>query len=137
MMKLMLVVGTMVAALGCAGSAEDSTASLTSAVSAASSSSGSDNANDGHAGGHHRAPPPEAFTACEDKAAGDACTITHDDKTITGTCISPPADAPDPRIICRPDNMPEGGPPPGGGDCPGHDGQKPQEKPEDGAPSAS
>jgi hypothetical protein len=137
MMKLMLVVGTMVVIAGCAGSTEDSTASLTSAVSAAASSSGSDDANDEHGGGRHRGPPPEAFAACEGKAAGDACTIAHDDQSITGTCLSPPAEAPDTRIVCRPDHMPEGGPPPGGGDCPGHDDQKPEEKPADSAPSAS
>jgi hypothetical protein len=131
MMKLMLVVGTMVVAVGCAGSTEDSTASLTSAVSAASSSSsGSDNANDDHGDGHHRGPPPEAFAACEGKAAGDACTMTHEDVSIAGTCVSPPADAPaDAKIACRPDHMPEGGPPPGGGNCEG--------KPEDRAPSGS
>src|SRR4051812_22716742 len=118
MMKLMLVVGTMMVVAGCAGSAEDSTASLTSAVTAAGSSSsgesGSDTAGKGH-DGHHRGPPPEAFTACEGKGAGDACTVTHDDQSIAGTGASPPADARDPRLACRPDHMPEGGPPPGGG----------------------
>jgi hypothetical protein len=123
MMKLMLVVGTMVVVAGCAGSTEDSTASLTSAVSAASSSSGSDER------GQHRGPPPEAFTACEGKAAGDACTMTHEEQSIAGTCVSPPADAPDARILCRPEHMPEGGAPPGAGNCRG--------KPEDGAPSGS
>lgn len=145
-MKLMMVVGTMMVVAGCAGSAEDSTSSLTSAVTAASSSSsgsGSDTA-DGKGGrdGHHRGPPPEAIAACDGKAAGDACTFSHDDQSIAGTCVAPPADAPaDASIACRPDNMPEGGPPPGGGhDGPGGGGgdcQKDGQKPTDSAAGTS
>lgn len=116
MMKLMLVLGTMAVVAGCAGSTGDSTGSTTAAVTASSSSSSSGGDNAGGHDGHHRGPPPEAFTACEGKAAGDACTVTHDDQTLTGTCVAPPADAPDARIACRPDNMPEGGRPHGDGD---------------------
>lgn len=152
MMKLMtMVVGTMVVVAGCAGSTtEDSTASLTSAVSKNGSSSGTTDTSanaEGERSGkgdHHRGPPPEAFTACEGKAAGDACSVTTPDgETLAGTCASPPADAPDTRIACRPDRMPEGGPPPhgrgGGGDCDGDGpgGEKAEGKPEDSAAGPS
>lgn len=100
MMKPMTVVGMMLVVAGCAGSAEESTSSLTSAVS---TSSEADERG-------HRGPPPEAFTACEGKAAGDACTVTtpHGDE-LAGTCATPPEDT---RLACRPSHMPEGGPPP-------------------------
>ena len=83
MMKLMtMVVGTMVVVAGCAGrTTEDLTASLTSAVSKYGSSSGTtDTAANAEGersgkGDHHRGPPPEAFTACEGKAAGDKVTV--------------------------------------------------------------
>lgn len=124
MTKTVTMVGMLVALAGCAGTtAEDTTASLTSAVSTGSSSGSSSGAT-ANAGGkdtHHRGPPPEAFTACEGKAAGDACTVTHGNDSISGTCASPPPDASDTRLACRPDHMPEGGPPPGGGGPPGHD----------------
>jgi hypothetical protein len=138
MTKLMMVVGMLVM-VGCAGStsSEDSAASLTAAVSKTQSSSsgggGEENADRPQQGKGHRGPPPEAFTACEGKVAGDACTVTHDEHSITGTCASPPADAPDTRLACRPDHMPEGGPggpPPGRGqggerDCDGKGEGKP------------
>lgn len=137
MTKTTMVVGMLVALAGCAGTtAEDSTASLTSAVSTGSQSSGAtENAGREQ---HHRGPPPEAFTACEGKAAGDACTVTHGSDSISGTCASPPPDAPDTRLACRPDHMPEGGPPghdhAGGGgprgDCQG--GEKPADNGGDG-----
>ncbi|HET9626282.1 MAG TPA: hypothetical protein VFP84_33195 [Kofleriaceae bacterium] len=55
------------------------------------------------AGHPHHAPPPEAFAACERRAAGDACTVTFGDHTITGTCAAPP-DAQ--QLACRPDHPP-------------------------------
>ncbi len=38
-------------------------------------------------GGRHHGPPPEAYTACEDKNAGDTAEFVspHGD-TVTGTC---------------------------------------------------
>jgi hypothetical protein len=55
---------------------------------------------------HHR-PPQEAFDACANAKRGDACTITHRDRTITGTCDAPPDET---ALACRPDHPP--GPPP-------------------------
>ena len=55
-------------------------------------------------------PPPAAFEACAQKAAGEACSVAMPDRTITGVC----AEASDARLFCRPDHPP--GPPPGDGD---------------------
>lgn len=60
----------------------------------------------------HRAPPPEAFTACEGKAADAACTVTFGDRTIEGTCRTPPPDSGETRLVCFP-ARPPGGPGPG------------------------
>ncbi|MDF2696678.1 MAG: hypothetical protein K0S65_5061, partial [Labilithrix sp.] len=70
-------------------------------------------------GHHHHGPPAEAFAACSSKAAGDACSVTLDKDSLAGTCVNPPADAPDARIVCRPDKMPEHGPGGHGGRPPG------------------
>lgn len=43
----------------------------------------------GRRGGHH-GPPPEALAACEGVAVGEACTVLLDDRTIEGTCLTPP-----------------------------------------------
>lgn len=51
-------------------------------------------------------PPPEAFTACEGKARGDACTVQLRDRAINGVCDAPPGES---RLACRPDGPP---PPP-------------------------
>lgn len=53
-------------------------------------------------------PPPlpaEAYTACESKSSGDACSVQIRDRTIEGTCTAHPSDQ---RLFCRPS-----GPPPG------------------------
>jgi len=68
-------------------------------------------------GQHPHGPPPEAFAACQSKAAGDACTISFQEKTLAGTCTAPPAGAPDARVFCLPKDMPP--PPPGGPHGPG------------------
>lgn len=36
--------------------------------------------------GGHRGPPSEAFEACEDLEAGDACTVDTPHGTVEGTC---------------------------------------------------
>jgi hypothetical protein len=57
-------------------------------------------------------PPPEAFTACENKASGDACSVQLPDRTVSGTCDAPPGES---RLACRPSGPPPGpphGPPP-------------------------
>jgi hypothetical protein len=51
-------------------------------------------------------PPPEAFTACEQKSEGAACTVQFDGHTINGTC----SQWQDQKLFCRPERPP--GPPP-------------------------
>lgn len=38
----------------------------------------------------HRRPPEEAFTACASLAEGDACTVKHHDREMTGQCRKVP-----------------------------------------------
>ncbi len=53
-------------------------------------------------GGRHHGPPPEAFTACEDKTAGDTAEFESPrGDTITGTC-----EQQGDRLVLRPDNPP-------------------------------
>ncbi|HXJ22261.1 MAG TPA: hypothetical protein VMT03_18725 [Polyangia bacterium] len=54
-------------------------------------------------------PPPEAFTACAQKSAGDSCQVTIHDHTIDGTCAAAPDGTG--KLACRP-NQPPPGPPP-------------------------
>ncbi len=51
-------------------------------------------------------PPKEAFTACANLKAGDACTVTFGPNTIDGTCAA----TPDNQLACRPDGPPPGPP---------------------------
>ena len=74
-------------------------------------------------------PPPEALAACTGKAAGDACSVTLRDETLTGKCAAPPFDA-GAGLACRPDRMPEHGHGPGGHPH----GPPPDGPPPDGAP---
>jgi hypothetical protein len=51
--------------------------------------------------GHH-GPPPEAYTACEDKSEGDAAEfVSPRGDTVTGTC-----EMEGDRLVLRPDNPP-------------------------------
>ncbi len=54
----------------------------------------------GNAGGrHHDGPPPEAYTACENKNSGDTAEfVSPRGDTITGTC-----EQKDDRLVLRPD----------------------------------
>lgn len=70
------------------------------------------NADDGESRqgrGRHHGPPPEAFTACEGKAAGDTAQFTgRRGETVTGTCEQEGE-----RLVLRPDfmkNRSKGGP---------------------------
>ncbi len=55
-------------------------------------------------GRRHHGPPPEAYTACEGKAAGDRAEFTSPrGDTVTGTC-----EANGDRLVLRPDNPPPG-----------------------------
>jgi hypothetical protein len=53
-----------------------------------------------------RKPPQEAYTACADQSAGDECTVTFGEHSITGSCV---ADREDGKLFCRPSRPP--GPP--------------------------
>jgi len=46
-----------------------------------------------------RGPPPEAFSACENKSVGAACSVPMGDHTADGTCE---AGRQDDRVHCRP-----------------------------------
>src|SRR5262245_18697064 len=46
-----------------------------------------------------RGPPPEAIAACEDLEQCDACSVTHDERTLVGTC----EETPDGELACRPE----------------------------------
>ena len=56
-------------------------------------------------GRRHHGPPPEAYTACEGKSAGDTAEFVspHGDK-VTGTCE---CEQDSKRLVLRPDNPPE------------------------------
>ncbi|MBW8772956.1 MAG: hypothetical protein JF590_06680, partial [Gemmatimonadetes bacterium] len=63
-----------------------------------------------HPQGHHgpHGPPPQAaFDACAKAKAGDACSVTIHDHTLTGVCGPMPDSS---ALVCRPDHPP--GPPP-------------------------
>jgi hypothetical protein len=53
------------------------------------------------------APPPEAFQACQSLAEGAACTVTHGDHQMAGTCRSGPDGG---ALACAP-ARPHGPPP--------------------------
>ncbi len=56
------------------------------------------------AGGRHQGPPPEAYTACEGKNAGDSAEFESPrGDTVTGTC-----EEDGDRLVLRPDNPPPG-----------------------------
>ena len=44
--------------------------------------------------------PAQALAACAGKAAADACTFVHRDRTLAGTCAARPDDAT--TLVCRP-----------------------------------
>lgn len=47
--------------------------------------------------------PQEAFTACEGKSEGDACSVTFREHTIEGTCATGPEGG---KLHCRPSGPP-------------------------------
>ena len=56
-------------------------------------------------GGRRQGPPPEAYTACEGKSAGDRAEFESPrGDTVTGTCVQRGD-----RLVLRPDNPPERG----------------------------
>lgn len=53
-------------------------------------------------GRRHQGPPPEAYTACEEKSEGDAAEfVSPRGDTVTGTC-----EMEGDRLVLRPDNPP-------------------------------
>jgi hypothetical protein len=48
-----------------------------------------------------REPPPEAYTACTSKAAGDTCSVTFHEHTMAGTCA-----AFNDKLACKPAHGP-------------------------------
>jgi len=52
-------------------------------------------------------PPPEAFDACAGKTEGANPSVTFHDKTLDGTCLSPPKDAGETRLFCAPPHPPD------------------------------
>jgi hypothetical protein len=59
----------------------------------------------------HGPPPPEAFTACEGKAARDVCSVQLHEHVLAGSCDTPPGES---RLACHPNDMPPPPPPPNG-----------------------
>jgi hypothetical protein len=60
--------------------------------------------SEGQRGGRRHGPPPEAYTACEGKSAGDTAQFESPrGDTVTGTCVQK-----DDRMVLRPDNPPPG-----------------------------
>lgn len=58
-------------------------------------------------GGERRGPPPQAYEACADLAAGDSCAITgRQGETLQGSCVVPKED--DDTLVCAPENGPGG-----------------------------
>lgn len=50
----------------------------------------------------HHAPPAEAFAACDGKAGGATCSVKLGDRSIDGTCRTPPPDSGETRLACVP-----------------------------------
>lgn len=65
----------------------------------------------GPGGGRHRGPPQEAVAACSGQSAGAACSFSHHDRTVEGTCRAGPQGE---SLACAPAGGPGGhqGPPP-------------------------
>lgn len=121
--SLMSLSAVVAALAACGGTASSDPATQTQAQAA--STEGAGGADPKRPPRHPHGPPPEAFEACQSKAAGDACTVVFGGETLEGKCAPPPAppdaspEAADGRLACRPDRLPEprrggpGGRPPG------------------------
>ena len=49
---------------------------------------------------HHGPPPEIVFAACDGKAAGDACSVAHEQRTVQGSCMAPRMDGGAGRLLC-------------------------------------
>ena len=52
--------------------------------------------------GKRRGPPPQAFEACQEQAAGAVCSFEGHRGELEGTCIVPPRDAQSEVLVCAP-----------------------------------
>lgn len=63
-----------------------------------------ENSSSGNDRGRQQGPPPEAYTACDGKSAGDTAEfVSPRGDTVTGTCEEQGDD-----LVLRPDNPPGG-----------------------------
>ena len=53
--------------------------------------------------GKRRGPPPQAFEACQEQAAGAVCSFEGHRGELQGTCIVPPRDAQSEVLVCAPE----------------------------------
>lgn len=71
----------------------------------ATSAFGYDDSSQKRGSGGQQGPPPEAYSACEGKSAGDTAEfVSPRGDTVTGTCEK---DRDGDRLVLRPDNPPE------------------------------
>lgn len=102
---MMSVIGLFALSACTAATTESPTQTTRQGVVTASEGSGASPAGSAHP--HPHGPPPEAFTACESKAVGDACQVAFGGNAVEGHCASPPPGGSDTRAACRPDNLPD------------------------------
>jgi len=57
--------------------------------------------------GQRRKPPQAAYDACAGRDVDDVCTVSHDDRTMSGTCRADHDD--DSVLVCAPSGPPAGG----------------------------
>jgi hypothetical protein len=109
--RFIAVPSAVLALAGCSQHAQESSTTQSQPLSAPTASA----AKPPPRGPRHR-PPQAAFDACASKAIDDACSVAIGDRTIAGTCVSPPPGAPDTAAFCRPSgpppHPPHGPPPP-------------------------
>lgn len=88
-------------AFGCANTTADTSNGSTLALTQKTEGADGGGRHHGHGRGHHGKPPEEVFAACDGKAKDAACEVKFGDKTINGSCKSPPNDA-NARAACIP-----------------------------------
>ena len=102
------IVGTLAAtaalAIGCAPDNYHTPFSSWSAAEAKPEAEGAQAAPAEPGGDHmHHMPPPQAFDACKEKQAGDACNVQLGENEIAGKCDPAPPGAVQGGLACRPD----------------------------------
>jgi hypothetical protein len=108
--RFILVSSPLIVMLGCSQPAQESSSQSAQALATAAPDAGAKPPHDhgpppGH--GHpHGPPPPEAFAACDGKTADASCTVALPDRTLDGTCRTPPPDSGETRLACAPAHPP-------------------------------